>query len=185
MKDLTALKDRIKERVSLGDILKRKNVISYTVSEEQIPCPFHGVDNHKSARYYKETDTIYCWTCKKKWDLFSYFMEKEQAEFSLIINKLVRTFQVPTDDLPDALEGAISKTLEKRTSSNFDRKKVILETMYRSILELKNTLSAEKYVRLVFAYVLLKNSTPDDKFEEMATKVVVALTKLKGENLDG
>lgn len=178
MKDAEALKVRIRKYVSLESFLIKDKIVSLNLNEEQISCPFHGPDMHKSARFYRETDTIYCWTCKKVWDLFSYLMTKNQLSYSEVLNRLIKNFKIPIDDLPNILEGAIKKKIESKTVK-YDRKKTILESIQRTLIDLREKIELEKYYRLIFAYMLLKNSTPEKKFEEMATKIVEALMRLK------
>jgi DNA primase len=178
MKDIDAIKNRVKKHVTLKAFLIRDKIIRSGISEEQISCPFHGQDIHKSARFYESTDTFYCWKCKKVWDLFSYLRDKNQLSFSEVLNRLLTKFKISIEDLPDALEGAIQKKIELRTSG-YDRNKTILESCYRVITDLRNKVNSEKYFKLIYAYMLLKNSTPEDKFEETATLMIDALMRLK------
>lgn len=50
-------------------------------SPEQIHCPFHGADINKSARVYPETDSVYCFTCSKNWDVIRFVQDQEELTF--------------------------------------------------------------------------------------------------------
>ena len=52
---------KIKEKVSLRNLIDRYHIDCQSQGEiTQVHCPFHGHDNHASARIY-ETNTMYCW----------------------------------------------------------------------------------------------------------------------------
>jgi hypothetical protein len=76
------LADSIKEQVTLYQIL-----IHYKIDfigggfKEQISCPFHGDDLKKSARLFPDTDTLFCWTCNKVWDVIEFVKDKEYISF--------------------------------------------------------------------------------------------------------
>jgi len=63
MKSIDDVKAEINKYVKLGNILRETGVIRTDMDEEQFSCPFHGKDTKPSARYYKSTDSCYCFTC--------------------------------------------------------------------------------------------------------------------------
>jgi DNA primase len=67
---------------------------------EQIHCPFHGADINKSARVYPETDTVYCFTCDKKWNVISFVQEQEELTFVEAL-RFIRTHWNITISMPD------------------------------------------------------------------------------------
>jgi len=184
MKDLDKLKEKITEYVDLATILKEDGILVSGLSEEQIHCPFHGPDRKKSSRFYKATDTIYCWTCKESWDLFSYLIKRDSIGFKEVLDSLVKNYRVDTSGVPDAVEGAKQKRI-KAKQSRYDQKKFYLEKLHTIVKELRNEIPQEKYTRLVFAYMLLKYSTEDDKFEESLIKIRDAVIRLKKGEVNG
>jgi len=162
MKEIVALKKRISEHVTYGDLLARDGKISGSLSEEQYSCTFHGRDLKKSARYYRETDSSYCWVCKEKLDIYSYLEKKEGLGFSQAITHLVKTYRVPTDDLPDVFEEARRRRVEApRVKVNGS--KLSQERLSGAIRLMRGSIPDEKYERLVFALMLLKHATPEEK----------------------
>jgi hypothetical protein len=180
MKEILALKARIAENITLGDLLVRDGKITGSLSEEQFSCSFHGRDLKKSARYYRETDSSYCWTCKKRWDIFSYLEQKEAMTFGQALEYLVKFYNIPTRDLPDAIEEAQRKRIEApRIKINSD--KLAQEKLFGAIRHLRGHVPDERYERLVFAFMLLKHTTADDKKAEGAEILRKAVLKVAGE----
>lgn len=165
MKEIEALKSRILEHVTLGHLLAVDGKITGSMSEEQFSCVFHGRDLKKSARYYRDTDSSYCWTCKQRWDLFSYLQQKEAMSFWQVIDYLVKTYSVPIKDLPDSLEEAQRKRVEapKVKVSNTG---VALGTIATAIPMLRGEIPDERYEKVVFAFMLLKHATEESKKSE-------------------
>ena len=72
----------IMEQLSIYQVLSAYKVEYMGGGEpEQIHCPFHGADINKSARVYPETDTVYCFTCDKKWNVINFVQEQEELTF--------------------------------------------------------------------------------------------------------
>jgi DNA primase len=184
MKDLDKLKEKITESIDLATILKEDGLVVSDMSEEQIHCPFHGPDKKKSSRFYKKTDTIYCWTCKESWDLFSYLVKRDGISFREVLESLVKKYRVDISGVPDVVEGAKQKRL-KAKEIKYDTKKLYLERLQNIVTDIRNEIPQEKYVRLVFAFMLLKYATDDDKFEESVVKIRDAVIRLKKGAVNG
>lgn len=179
MKDLKALKERIQSVVTLKDILSSEGVISGSLNEEQIHCPFHGEDNKKSSRYYSETDTTWCWVCHEKLDLFSYIGKKNSLNFAEVLKYLVDTYRIDISDVPDAL------SVDPKIKVNHIEKGHTRDR-YRYISQLKDYIKKRKdmidpykYGRLVYIYMVMKNITTDEKFPEEALKVNQAILRIE------
>jgi len=177
MKDIEALKKRILEHVTLCDMLVAADRISGSLSEEQYSCAFHGRDLKKSARYYKDTDSSYCWTCKRRWDLFSFVQQQEAMTFGQAVSHLVKVYNVPTKDLPDALEEA-QKSRIKAPRVKVSNSKVTLETLSGAIRKLRGSIPDERYERMVFAFMLLRYATPEEKKAEGAEGLRAGILKV-------
>jgi DNA primase len=170
MKDIESVKSLIKEHVSLGELLKADGRITNSLDEEQFSCTFHGIDRKKSARYYRTTDTAYCWVCKEKWDAISYIRKKEGTSFGETINRIVKDYSIDISKLPEATEEHVRK-LQEKTAPKIDNRKLATERLRQAILSVKGELKTETYSRFVYAYMVLKYMVPDNKFEEQCVKL--------------
>lgn len=177
MKDLEKLKEHVKKSITLGILLQNLGKVTYDLDEEQIHCPFHGVDNKKSARYYKSTDTIYCWVCKKVWDIFSYISQKRGNNLKEAISYLVNTYKIDISSVPEQMDVFI-QGITGPSKVVIDQKKLFLIQVHDFICNLRGKIDPEKYKKLVFSYMLLKHSVPDEKFMEASTKMNEALIRV-------
>ena len=167
MKDLDSLKDLIKQHVSLGELLRIDGKITNAQDEEQFACTFHGADRKKSARYYRTTDTAYCWVCKEKWDVISYVRRREDMGFGEAVNHLVREYSIDTSVLPEATEEHVKK-IQKITQPKVDNKKLALEKFSQAIRAVRDDVDFPTYVKMVYAFMNLKYCVPEEKFLEQS-----------------
>jgi hypothetical protein len=165
MKDLQDIKDLIKENVSLGDMFKTDGFITGLLEEEQLSCPFHGADRKKSARYYRETDTSYCWVCKEKLDVISYIQKKEGFSFNDAIKYLIKTYRIDISRLPEVSENNIKK-IKERTIPKRDNRKYNLDKIKQAIMLTKDDIKYETFLKFIYLYMMLKYVVPEDKFDE-------------------
>lgn len=170
MKDLESLKALIKEHVSLGELLKHDGRITNLIEEEQFSCPFHGVDRKKSSRYYRSTDTAYCWVCKEKWDAISYVRKKEGIGFGEVINRFIKEYSIDISQVPDVIEETVQKFKEK-TVPKIDDRKLATERIKMAILASKEDVEPEIYAKFIYSYMMLKYVVTDEKFQEQFTKL--------------
>lgn len=92
--------DKIKGIVSLEEVLLAYN---YGIREgggnreQQFSCDLHGdgEDLKKSARFYPETNTWYCFACEKVRDVISTVMEKENISFLDACRFLEKAYDIP------------------------------------------------------------------------------------------
>ena len=88
----------IKEAVSLRKIIDYYNIPCQSTGEiTQVHCPFHGNDQHASARIY-ETNTMYCWVCSKMWDAISFIRDYKNISFAESCTFLEDMFNVSKVD---------------------------------------------------------------------------------------
>jgi len=108
----------IRRHVSAADVLMRNGVTLRRngVHAEQISCPFHGKDNHPSAKYFPdEGDShshVWCFVCHENWDVIALWKKFTGTErFTEILRQLERDFgltppepplTVPRDDEPSS-----------------------------------------------------------------------------------
>jgi DNA primase len=177
MKDTESLIALIKEHVNLGEILKGKKRITNAISEEQFSCLFHGVDRKKSARYYKDTDTAYCWVCKEKWDVISFVRKMEGLGFYETLSFLIRVYGIDISKLPDAPEAEL-KRLKEKSVAKVDNRKLSIEKLKQAILTVRNDVPAGTYDKFVYSYMMLKYLVSDEKFSESFSKFREAVLRV-------
>ena len=178
MKDLTVVKEIIAENVTLGGILRDEFGTSLDIDEIQLSCPFHGADAKKSARYYKETDSMYCWVCKKSWDIYGYISQKEGLTFSKSVDYIIKHYNIDVSKAPDVSFDSVVKINLKTNRNKSDGKAYALARIKDRLLPLRGKIEDSKYARLVFAFMLLKHNTLDEKFKEDANKLASLIVKL-------
>lgn len=179
MKNLKDVKEAIKKHITLGEYVKSKGLINNIMEEEQFSCHFHGVDHKKSARYYKSTDSAYCWVCKESWDLFSFVAKEEGLTFKETLNALIKRYRVDISKLPDALE-VNQKKYGQKVDVKINNREIFVERIKEAIVLIKDEIDFEKYKRIVTAYMLLKFGTPEEKFEAYAQQLRGSLLKIMG-----
>ena len=178
MKDFQSLKSHIKKHITLGEMLKADGKVSLELEEEQIHCPFHGEDNKKSARYYKDTDTFYCWVCRKIWDVFSYVQQKNGYSIKEAFNQLIRDYHIDVSSVPEQMDVFIQGITGPEKPLVVDRRNIFIEQVHDFIYKLRDKIDLDKYKRLVHSYMLLKYMIPEDKFIKSCNKMNETLTKL-------
>lgn len=170
MKDVESLKELIKQHVSLGELLRIDGRITNTLEEEQFGCTFHGVDRKKSARYYRATDTAYCWVCKERWDAISYIRRKEGMGFGETLNHIIKEYAIDVSVLPEATEEHVRK-IQQKTVPKIDNKKLTLEKVSQAITVIRDDVDLPTYAKMVYSYMVLKYAVPEEKFQENCTKL--------------
>ena len=124
MKDPRKLKELILEKTEFSNVLQdygAEFVFNPSKAEEvQLRCPFHGNDRKPSARFYKETQSMFCWVCHKRWDVIEFIIDKENASFIQALNILVRKYQIDTSSIPDDPE-FVQEKVKRSTALEFQR----------------------------------------------------------------
>lgn len=154
MKNLERLKELILDEIDFSTVLLEYGVdfvySPQSVDEAQLRCPFHGKDNKPSARYYRETQTMYCWTCHKRWNVIQFIMEMEQFYFKGALLHIVNKYQLDVSLIPD--------DPEFKKDNILDISKVSVDTISakRKMNEFRGKLSFERYNVLCTAYSMIK-----------------------------
>lgn len=143
MKDLKKLKELILEKLDIAKVMEDYNV-SFVfnpnhVDEVQFRCPFHGEDNKPSARLYKETNSAWCWVCRKRWDIISFVMDKENLSFRGALGHLIRKYKIDISSIPDG------PTIEPLKEYSVPKIKKIMSEIEIEISDLKYKIPFEKY----------------------------------------
>jgi len=177
MKDPIAVKKLISERITLGEALKEDFGISLSIDEIQLSCPFHGQDAKKSARYYKDTDSMYCWVCKKSWDLYSYIGQKEALGFNRTVDFLIKKYHIDISKAPDIFSGETSPFFKKR-KVEVNGRALAAAKIKTHLVKLRDKIDPIKYSKLVFAFMVLKHNTSEERFGEDSNKLANLIVKL-------
>jgi len=110
LKSWYALRARnVHEMVSAHDILRQHGVQFRHGGdrEEQISCPFHGKDEHPSARIYPTTPQspshVWCFVCRERWDcitIWKKYAGGEGKSFHRILSEIEKQFRITVPDIP-------------------------------------------------------------------------------------
>lgn len=178
MKDLESVKELIRQHVTLEELLRHRNLIVGGMDEEQFSCVFHGADRKKSARYYRETDTAYCWVCKEKWDLFAFTAKIEGMSFSQVLQHYLKLYRIDISKLPESMEATIQRKIQARKTPALDKKKKDIENIKSAILISRGKVEPEIYDKFVFSYMMLKFAVPDEQFDRSYTELREAMLRV-------
>ena len=167
MKDPMKVKDLILKEIDFSRVLLDYHV-EFTYSPElmdtvQLRCPFHGQDNKPSARYYRDSQSVFCWVCRERWDVIGFIMNKENLPFISALFYIVNRYQLDISVIPDDPELLSEK---KKTVSVVSVKVINAE---KKLKGLRNSIVPEKYGILVIAYymILYKSSKGNDVTEDI------------------
>lgn len=159
MKPLSKLKELILEKVPLSEVLKDYNVeFMYDpdlADEVQFKCPIHGKDNKPSARFYKSTQSCYCWVCHKRWDTIGFIEDKENLNFIGAIKYILDKYKLDTSGLPDIdLKPSRPKTPDDMEMQKMQENSFVI-SLRAKIRQHKGKIPLEKYVVLCSAYYMI------------------------------
>jgi len=161
MKPLNRLKDLILEKVPLSEVLQSYHVeFSYDpnkADEVQFKCPIHGTDNKPSARFYRETQTCYCWFCQKRWDVISFIGDKEGLNFVGSIKYIIDKYKLDTTDIPDFDIGPSKPRVVTEDDLEFKKtqENIFIISIRGKIKEYRGKISLERYRTLCGAFYLI------------------------------
>lgn len=152
MKNLVKLRELVLKEVDFAKVLLMYDVdFMYNpelVEEVQLRCPFHGKDNKPSARYYRETQSMFCWVCHKRWDIISFIMDMEHFSYKGSLLYIINKFQLDVSQIPDEPEFKEEKvSVSKELIETF--------TVKRKIREFRGKISFERYRALCSAYYMV------------------------------
>jgi DNA primase len=149
--------DNIKDAVSIRNLIDYFNVecqSSGTIT--QVHCPFHGHDNHASARIY-ETNTMYCWVCSKNWDVIEFIRDFKQITFQEACKILEEMYGIEKpsreefyqkeESLEDFLEFEEIKKENKEKNFDDDFKKI-----NKTLIRNRDSFSLEDYRDTFYFY---------------------------------
>jgi hypothetical protein len=87
--------EAIKEQVRMSAVMRDYHVEFFNTGlPEQLHCPFHYPDTNKSARFYPDNDSIYCFVCDHTWDVIDFVKDKEELTFVEALKFVKAHYQV-------------------------------------------------------------------------------------------
>lgn len=179
MKDFKQLKNLVLEKVPLSSVLQDYGVefmFSPEKAEEvQFRCLIHGRDNKPSARFYRSTQSAYCWFCQKRWDAITFTRDKESLSYKDALKFLIRKYKVDISGLPDTVVLDAPKTFVNPEELKV-KEGIYLQSIKGKIREFRGKLPLEKYKALCYAYFMIlyersKGATVIDNLKKFESKV--------------
>ncbi len=177
MKNPEKLRDLILERVDMAQVLIDYNVDFIfnpnLVEQTQLRCPFHGKDNKPSARFYKATQSMFCWVCYKSWNVIQFIMEKEQLYYIRTLLFIIGKYKLDISKITDDPE---LKSLKLGRDVIVSDKSVETKLIRNKIREFRGKIAFERYRALCCAFymIMFKMSQGGEILNDMkklATKI--------------
>lgn len=170
MKDLKKLKELVLKEIDLSQVMLDYDVqFIYSpthATEAQLRCPFHGKDVKPSARYYRETQSMYCWVCKKRWNAITFIKDIEGLNYAQAINLLIKKYKIDVSSIPDDPEFNIPDAIEVKKND------ITIVYLKKRIKELKGKIPFEKYRAFCTAfYMITFNSSLGADVSESLSKL--------------
>lgn len=107
--------EQIHDHVTAYDVLRQNGVALRQTADnaqEQISCPFHGLDRKPSARIYpadaRSPSHVWCYFCQKRWDAIGLWRMfnggPESTPFTQALAEIERAYSLTVPEMPrDAL----------------------------------------------------------------------------------
>lgn len=173
MKDPKEVKELIDSSVGLNILLEKTGQASVqTQKPEQISCPFHGVDASKSARYYPETNSMYCWTCKKSWTPIFYWMEYQEIKFMAAARQLADMFEIDLSKLSE-VKLARLESFDRAGKKEVDKKQMALYLLEERIKMVKDLEQPEMFAKMLYVFLSAREIEDPKEF----AKITLPLAK--------
>ena len=143
----------IKDSVSIRNLIDHFNIPCQSSGEvTQLHCPFHGNDQHASARIY-ETNTMYCWVCSKMWDVISFVRDLKGVDFASACSILEEMYNLEKTDKGIAYhEESFNDFLKNRQpvkERDFDKD---FDRISNLLIKNKGAFSLSEYVKYFYFY---------------------------------
>jgi len=143
----------IKDTVSMRNLVDYFNVPCQSVGDiTQVHCPFHGNDQHASARVY-ETNTMYCWVCSQMWDVISFIKDYKGVNFADACSILEEMYGIAKPDKAIAYHeesfNDFLKNSEPVKEKDFDRD---FDKISRYLIKNKESFSFAEYVKYFYFF---------------------------------
>lgn len=156
MKNPQKLRELILKKVDMAQVLLDYNVDFVfnptLVDETQLRCPFHGQDNKPSARFYRRTQSMFCWVCYKSWDVIQFIMDKEQLYYIRALLFIIDRYKIDISSISDEPE---LPSLNLINDTAISEKAVETKLIKKKIRGFRGKIEFEKYRALCCAYYMV------------------------------
>lgn len=153
MKDPDKLKELILKGVDLSKVMLEYDVNfafnPNAADEVQFRCPFHGEDNKPSSRYYRSTQTTYCWVCKERLNVIDFIKKKRGLGYYAALNYIIDRYKLDISNIPNDAQ------LEYEESKEVSKVQIDLDQIKVKIMDLMGTIPFERYNAICSAYLML------------------------------
>ncbi len=157
MKNPEKLRELILKEVDMATVLLDYGVdFVYNprlADEVQLRCPFHGQDNKPSARFYKATQSMFCWVCYKRWDVIQFVMEREQIYYTRALLFLIDKYKLDTSSISD--EPQLKAPRLNNGTVTMSESSVETKLIRKKIRDCKGKIVFEKYRALCCAFYMI------------------------------
>lgn len=177
----------IHARVTAYDVLRLNGISLKQTSDnraEQMACPFHGADEHPSARVHPSEDGkpshVYCFVCKEKpWDAITLWRKFNGTDkpFSRILTEIEKAYGLETPQQPESLRDILPPEVDI-VREEFDRKYEVAERrlldakdVFRELGDLRGYLTLGQVLDKVL-FQVEKQKTPPEKGTLIIQKVL-------------
>ena len=156
--------NNIRDNVSLRSLVDYFNVPCQSLGEvTQLHCPFHGNDNHASARIY-ETNTMYCWVCAKRWDVISFIQDYKGVDFRTACSILEDMYNLEKPDksiayFEESFKDFLKKS-EPKKEKDFDKE---FKKINNILIKNRDSYSLKEYINYFYYLDTLYMSYQENK----------------------
>ena len=186
--DYKELMVRVNNAVSMVDLLGEFGTTLRTPThEEQISCPFHGKDSKPSARHYPDTNSVYCFTCKKSWDPIRFMMDKRAMRFKEVLDLFGRKYGIEVsgiaydDDGSRYVKFRKENAVERKSGLTTEEKLMFAKgALEAKILSTKGKVPPAKYMDFVYLMSHMWCMDKEIEFLPIARKVSDAIDRIIG-----
>lgn len=166
MKDPRLVRELVAEKVPLQNLLESTgNHLAQTIKPQQISCPFHGVDTSRSARFYPDTNSMYCFACKKSWDPISFWMKHQGIGFMEAARQLSSQFGVDLSKIADVKAFKLDQF--EKSKKGVDKRKMALYLLESRVRLAKFAEDPDTYAKILYVFLSSRHIEDQDKFVEV------------------
>lgn len=179
MKDPKAVRALIVANVSLADLLVEYGAsLPQRLQPQQLSCPFHGRDLSMSARFYPETNSMYCFACKESWDPISFAMKTRGTKFMDTARFLAAKRGIDLSKVAELSGGNLFsfKSTGRISKANVDKKKMAQYAIEASLKACRDIEDPAVFGTMLYIVSGARHVEDPDKFAKIVMPVVKRLS---------
>lgn len=168
MKDPKAVRELINGSVPLHLLLEETGVkLPQTIKPQQLSCPFHGRDLSMSARYYPETNSMYCFACKKSWDPISFWMQYSSTRFMESARRISAAYRVDLSKIADLQVLKLTRYKKGEQHSEIDKRKLALHVLERNLRMALPIESPDTAAKMLYVMARARHVEDHEQFAQL------------------